>query len=67
MGFQAGVAAGLVALAELSIETKNRQRAIDLLDEAESMSQAQGASGIMAIVNLVRLQLKESSNESTEV
>jgi tetratricopeptide (TPR) repeat protein len=57
MGFEAGIAAGLVSLAELSIETGDLRHAQELLDEAEAMSAPQKA-GIRTIVQQVRLQLK---------
>jgi len=52
--FPAGVAMGLVALAELSLEQKDRDAAIRLLDEAAEVARAAGADGALAAIGEVR-------------
>jgi tetratricopeptide (TPR) repeat protein len=47
IGFTAGVAAGLLALAELATQTGRDAEAKELLDEARSVALASGAHGIL--------------------
>jgi tetratricopeptide (TPR) repeat protein len=56
LGFAPGVAAGLLALAELSAETGDHQRAQALLDQADVVAEASGADGI-------RRWIKEAQTE----
>jgi nucleotide-binding universal stress UspA family protein len=58
MNFQPGVAMGLVALADLSIDRHEVERAQRLLDEAASIAQASGASGAMRAIDEARLGVK---------
>jgi tetratricopeptide (TPR) repeat protein len=52
--FPAGVAMGLVALAELALEEKDRERAVQLLDEAADVARSAGAEGALAAIGEVR-------------
>jgi tetratricopeptide (TPR) repeat protein len=54
VGFRAGVAAGLVALAHVTAEDGDRERAVALVDEAEAVARECGARGILAWVDEVR-------------
>lgn len=54
IGFMPGVAAGLLALAELTAEAGNQAAAAGLLDEAASVAAAAGARGIVQAVEQVR-------------
>jgi tetratricopeptide (TPR) repeat protein len=52
--FPAGVAMGLVAIAELALEEKDRAGALRALDEAAEVARAAGASGALAEIGDVR-------------
>jgi hypothetical protein len=52
--FRPGVAAGLVALAHVAIETGDRDAALDLLAEAESVARGCGAHGVLRWVDQAR-------------
>lgn len=54
IGFMPGVAAGLLALAELATRDGGRDRARTLLDEAASVAAAAGAHGVLRWVNQAR-------------
>ena len=47
IGFAPGVAAGLLALAQLAAESGDRDGELALLDEAESIARASGAHGVL--------------------
>jgi tetratricopeptide (TPR) repeat protein len=47
IGFQPGVAAGLLALAQVAAETGDRDSELALLDEAEAIARDSGAHGIL--------------------
>lgn len=57
IGFLPGVAAGLLALAELTAEEGRREDALALLDEAESIAEASGARGILRWTGQARAEL----------
>jgi hypothetical protein len=57
LGFQPGVAAGLVTLAELSIDTNAVDRAKRLLGEAARIAEASGAEGVIRLVTEVRSRM----------
>lgn len=57
LGFEPGVAAGMVALAELSIDTGASAQALRLLDEAVELAAASGADGITRLVAQVRMRI----------
>jgi len=54
VGFMPGVAAGLLALAELAAQGGDRNRARALLDEAASIAAAVNAQGVLKWVNQAR-------------
>jgi tetratricopeptide (TPR) repeat protein len=57
IGFRAGVAAGLVALAELAVEEGRTDEARELLTEAESTARDSGAYGTLRWVEEARAAL----------
>jgi tetratricopeptide (TPR) repeat protein len=52
--FPAGVAMGLVALAELALEQKDRDGALQLLDQAAEVARSANADGALAAIGEVR-------------
>jgi hypothetical protein len=54
IGFTAGVAAGLVALAELEDEAGHVERSRELLDEAQLLAESCSAEGVLRVVDRVR-------------
>jgi hypothetical protein len=54
IGFRPGVAAGLVALAHVTAEEGDRERALALVDEAEVEARESGARGVLAWVEQAR-------------
>lgn len=56
-GFMPGVAAGVLALAELAARTGDRDEALALLDEAASVAEASDAHGILRWVAQARAEL----------
>lgn len=57
LGFQPGVAAGLVALAELSSDIGDTEQAKRLLDEAAELAEASGADGVIRLIAQVHRQM----------
>lgn len=57
VGFMPGVAAGLLALAELAAENGGREEALALLDEATTIAENSGARGILRWIDHARSQL----------
>jgi tetratricopeptide (TPR) repeat protein len=57
LGFMPGVAAGLLALAELAAQDGDRERASGLLDEAASIAAASDAGGVRQWVEHARAEL----------
>jgi tetratricopeptide (TPR) repeat protein len=57
IGFMPGVAAGLLALAELASQGGDRDQARALLDEAASIAAAAGAHGILRWVDQARKEI----------
>jgi hypothetical protein len=57
IGFRPGVAAGLVALAHLSADDGDLERARTLVDEADQEARASGADGILRWVDEARTRL----------
>lgn len=57
IGFTPGVAAGLVALAELAGEEGDAERAAALLDEAHAVAEESGARGVLRWIDQVRAEL----------
>lgn len=57
IGFDPGVAAGLLALAELAAHDDRREEAGTLLDEADSVAVACGADGIRRWIHQARAEL----------
>jgi hypothetical protein len=62
LGFRPGVAAGLLALAELAAQAGDRQRAYDLLDEAQAEALASEAHGILHWIEAARAELAAGRN-----
>jgi len=60
IGFDAGAAAGMVALAELALDDGDPKRARDVLDEAERLATDSGADGVLRLIANVRTQHGES-------
>ncbi|HEY1480913.1 MAG TPA: hypothetical protein VGF46_12820 [Gaiellales bacterium] len=58
LGFMPGVAAGMLALAELAAAEGRREDALGMLDEAESLAVACDAQGVRAHVAHVRAELE---------
>jgi tetratricopeptide (TPR) repeat protein len=54
IGFQPGVAAGLLALAEVAAEEGRPDEAVSILDEATAIAAASGANGIQRWIDEVR-------------
>jgi hypothetical protein len=59
VGFMPGVAAGLLALAELAAEDGRGEDARRLLDEATAAARASGAEGTLRWIDAVRSALHE--------
>jgi hypothetical protein len=57
LGFTAGVAAGLLALAELAATAGDERRAHALLDEATEVARSAGAAGILRWIEAGRAEL----------
>jgi tetratricopeptide (TPR) repeat protein len=57
IGFTPGVAAGLVALAELAGEEGDAERAAALLEEAHAVAEGSGARGVLRWIDQVRAEL----------
>jgi tetratricopeptide (TPR) repeat protein len=57
LGFQPGVAVGLIALAELSLDTGDTEQAQRLLDEAADIAAASGADGAIRLIAETRLRM----------
>jgi len=57
IGFTPGVAAGMLALAELAARAGDRDRALALLDEATAIAAETGADGILRWANQARQEL----------
>ena len=57
IGFTPGVAAGLVALAELAGEEGDAERAAALLEEAHAVAEESGARGVLRWIDQVRAEL----------
>jgi tetratricopeptide (TPR) repeat protein len=57
IGFTPGVAAGLLALAELAGEEGDTERAAALLDEAHAVAEESGARGVLRWIDQVRAEL----------
>jgi tetratricopeptide (TPR) repeat protein len=57
IGFRPGVAAGLLALAELAAEERDSQRAAALLDEAYAIAEDSGARGTARWIEQARAEL----------
>jgi tetratricopeptide (TPR) repeat protein len=57
LGFTAGVAAGLLALAELAATAGDERRAHGLLDEATEVAKEAGAAGILRWIEAGRAEL----------
>lgn len=60
IGFQPGVAAGLLALAELAAETGDRDEELRLLDEAEAIARDSGAHGTLRWIERSRNDLRRA-------
>jgi tetratricopeptide (TPR) repeat protein len=58
VGFLPGVAAGLLALAELAAQDGRTADAVDLLDEATAAARASGAEGTLRWIQAVRSALE---------
>jgi tetratricopeptide (TPR) repeat protein len=58
IGFQPGVAAGLLALADLASRTGDGPRARELVDEAQAVAEASGAHGILRWIGEARTELE---------
>jgi hypothetical protein len=61
IGFQPGVAAGLLALADLASRTGDEQGAWQFLDEATAVAEASGAQGILTWIEQARTELASRS------
>jgi tetratricopeptide (TPR) repeat protein len=57
LGFMPGVAAALLALAELSAESGDQSRARALLEEAGAVAEASGARGTLRWIDSARMEL----------
>jgi tetratricopeptide (TPR) repeat protein len=57
IGFRPGVAAGVLALAQLAAEEGRRDDAVALLDEASQVATESGANGIMPWIEETRAEL----------
>jgi hypothetical protein len=57
IGFMPGVAAGLLAIAELTAQEGNRSEALALLDQAASVAAESGAQGTLRWIELARASL----------
>jgi tetratricopeptide (TPR) repeat protein len=57
LGFQPGVAAGLLALADLASRTGDEQGAWQLIEEATAVAEASGAHGILTWIEQARTEL----------
>lgn len=57
LGFTPGVAAGLLALADLAAEVGDKDDAAALLDEADSSARACGADGVLRWIEEARAEL----------
>jgi tetratricopeptide (TPR) repeat protein len=58
VGFQPGVAAGLLSLAYVAHKTGDHAAVQDLLDEASATARAAGANGIVSWIESARTELK---------
>ncbi|MGW4214038.1 tetratricopeptide repeat protein [Lentzea sp. NPDC004789] len=58
--FRPGVAAGLLALAELASETGDRDEELALLDEAEAIAKDSGAHGTLRWIERARNDLRQA-------
>jgi tetratricopeptide (TPR) repeat protein len=56
IGFAPGVAAGLLALAEVAGEEGDREQAATLLDEAHAIAEESGARGVLRWIEQVRAE-----------
>ncbi len=56
-GFQPGVAAGLLSLAQLAARAGHRDQAMALLDEAAAVAEASGAQGVLGWIGQARTAL----------
>ncbi|MFE1292412.1 tetratricopeptide repeat protein [Streptomyces sp. NPDC058751] len=59
IGFMPGVAAGLVALAHLSVDTDDREAAVGHLDEARTVAEQCGAKGVSVWIEQAQARLRE--------
>lgn len=57
LGFEPGIAAGLLALASLSAQEGDRGRALTLLDEAESIARSSRSHGVLTRIEQARRDL----------
>ncbi|MEU4169861.1 tetratricopeptide repeat protein [Streptomyces sp. NPDC026665] len=57
IGFVPGIAAGLVALAHLSVDTDDREAAVRYLDEARSVAEQCGAKGVLGWIEQARTRI----------
>jgi tetratricopeptide (TPR) repeat protein len=57
LGFMPGVAAGLLALAELAVQEGRRDDASGMLDEADSIATASDAAGVLRWIEHARAEL----------
>jgi hypothetical protein len=57
IGFMPGVAAGVFALAELAVQSGDRDRALTLLDEAATIAAEADAHGIMRWIDAAREEM----------
>jgi hypothetical protein len=57
IGFMPGVAAGVLALAELAVRSGDRDRAPTLLDEAAAIAAEAGAHGIIRWIDAAREEM----------
>jgi hypothetical protein len=55
--FQPGVAAGLLALAEVAVQESRREDALAMIDEATAIATASGANGIQRWIDETRARL----------
>lgn len=57
IGFVPGIAAGLVALAHLCVDTDDREAAVRYLDEARSVAEQCGAKGVLGWIEQARTRI----------
>jgi tetratricopeptide (TPR) repeat protein len=62
LGFMPGVAAAVLALAELTAQDRGRDEALALLDEATKVAKASGAQRILQYINQARAELRTTGS-----